>query len=194
MAAITSTNVASIVAKANVTQEKATTAARAPSSLKAASKFTVAPKLNVSEADAMMVWTPLNNKFFETLSFLPPLSVEDTAKQVEYITRNGDTPCLEFSPPETAFTLDHGPSNLISSATSGYYDNRYWTMWKLPMFGCTDGSQVQGEIDACVRAFPGSYVRICGFNNLKQVQTSSFLVHRPAGAEAKDPSERSVQG
>jgi hypothetical protein len=25
-----------------------------------------------------------------------------------------------------------------------YYDNRYWTMWKLPMFGCTDPSQVGG--------------------------------------------------
>jgi hypothetical protein len=23
-----------------------------------------------------------------------------------------------------------------------YYDNRYWTMWKLPMFGCTDPIQV----------------------------------------------------
>ena len=27
-------------------------------------------------------------------------------------------------------------------ARSGYQDNRYWTMWKLPMFGCTDGAQV----------------------------------------------------
>lgn len=27
----------------------------------------------------------------------------------------------------------------------GYYDNRYWTMYKLPMFGCTDASQVCAE-------------------------------------------------
>lgn len=26
-----------------------------------------------------------------------------------------------------------------------YYDNRYWTMWKLPMFGCTDPVQVGGN-------------------------------------------------
>ena len=25
---------------------------------------------------------------------------------------------------------------------SNYIDNRYWTMYKLPMFGCTDPSQV----------------------------------------------------
>lgn len=24
-----------------------------------------------------------------------------------------------------------------------YFDNRYWTMWKLPMFGCTDPIQVR---------------------------------------------------
>lgn len=27
-------------------------------------------------------------------------------------------------------------------ALQNYFDNRYWTMWKLPMFGCTDPVQV----------------------------------------------------
>jgi hypothetical protein len=29
------------------------------------------------------------------------------------------------------------------AALQNYYDNRYWTMWKLPMFGCTDPIQVR---------------------------------------------------
>lgn len=28
---------------------------------------------------------------------------------------------------------------------SNYIDNRYWTMYKLPMFGCTDPSQVRQQ-------------------------------------------------
>ena len=35
----------------------------------------------------------------------------------------------------------------------------YWTLWKLPMFGCTDGSQVLEEIEACRQAFPDAYSR-----------------------------------
>jgi ribulose-bisphosphate carboxylase small chain len=33
----------------------------------------------------MKVWTPVNNKFFETLSFLPPLSDAEIVKQIGYI-------------------------------------------------------------------------------------------------------------
>jgi ribulose-bisphosphate carboxylase small chain len=60
-----------------------------------------------------------------------------------------------------------------------YYDNRYWTMWKLPMFGCSDPNQVLAEVDACKRAFPDSYVRLVAFDNIAQCQTISFLVNRP---------------
>ena len=28
---------------------------------------------------------------------------------------------------------------------ANYIDNRYWTMYKLPMFGCTDPSQVRQQ-------------------------------------------------
>lgn len=37
------------------------------------------------------VWTPIDNKFFETFSFLPPLSDEEIAKQVDYIVNNGES-------------------------------------------------------------------------------------------------------
>jgi len=35
-------------------------------------------------------------------------------------------------------------------------------MYKLPMFGCTDPSQVLTEINNATRAFPDAYIRICG--------------------------------
>merc|ERR1711966_340962 len=143
---------------------------------------------------AMMVWTPNNNKFFETMSYLPPLSPQEIAKQIDYIVACGWTPCLEFASPETAFTMSHdsGFSQIVSSATAGYYDNRYWAMWKLPMFGCRDANQVLSEIQQCTRAFPGCFVRVASFDNVKQVQCASFIVHRPRGFEQINTTERSV--
>lgn len=38
-----------------------------------------------------------HSKFFETFSYLPPLTNDQIAKQVDYIVNNGWTPCLEFS-------------------------------------------------------------------------------------------------
>ena len=61
-------------------------------------------------------------------------------------------------------------------------DNRYWTMWKLPMFGCTDPGQVLREISECRRAYPQCYVRLAAFDKVKQVQVISFLVQRPSGS------------
>mmetsp|Transcript_42054 Transcript_42054/g.80421 ORF Transcript_42054/g.80421 Transcript_42054/m.80421 type:complete len:177 (+) Transcript_42054:3046-3576(+) len=143
---------------------------------------------------AMMVWTPNDNKFFETMSYLPPLTAAEIGRQIDYIVRSGWTPCLEFSAPDTAFTLAHdsGNSQIVSSATCGYYDNRYWAMWKLPMFGCTDSSQVLNEVSNCTRAFPGCFVRVAGFDNVKQVQCASFIVHRPPGYEAIPTNQRSI--
>ena len=59
---------------------------------------------------------------------------------------------------------------------------RYWTMYKLPMFGCTDAGQVIQEINNATRSFPDAYVRIISFDAVRQVQMSSLLVHRPASA------------
>jgi len=147
---------------------------------------------NGSKVSMMNVWQPNNNKFFETLSFLPPLSSQDIAKQIQYIVGKGWTPCLEFASPDTAYTVDHGPNNIVSSASCGYYDNRYWSMWKLPMFGCTDPNQVLQEIQKCTSTFPGSFVRVAGFDSDKQVQQVSFIVHRPSGHEQIPTTRRSV--
>ena len=53
-------------------------------------------------------------------------------------------------------------------------------MYKLPMFGCTDPSQVLGEIANCVKSFPDAYIRLVAFDAQRQVQCTGFLVHRPA--------------
>lgn len=146
-------------------------------------------------------------RMFETFSYLPPLSDDQIARQVDYIVNNGWTPCLEFSEPEIAYVQSRetgrmGPVSSVSAFAmpitndqccfytmpvaapsmlprvrsnppaivnpaaryrssppaarlpqltyliaslflQNYFDNRYWTMWKLPMFGCTDPVQVR---------------------------------------------------
>lgn len=63
----------------------------------------------------------------------------------------------------------------------GYYDGRYWTMWKLPMFGCMDPAQVLLEVEECKKAYPGYFIRIIGFDNKRQVQCISFIAYKPPG-------------
>ena len=56
---------------------------------------------------------------------------------------------------------------------------RYWVMWKLPMFGCTDPRQVLEEVRACTTEYPNAFVRVIGFDSTRQVQCLSFIVHKP---------------
>nr|DAD22285.1 TPA_asm: hypothetical protein HUJ06_023748 [Nelumbo nucifera] len=51
---------------------------------------------NGSRTHCMKTWNPINNKKFEALSYLPPLSDESIAKEIEYIIRKGWIPCIEF--------------------------------------------------------------------------------------------------
>jgi len=133
-----------------------------------------------------------HSRMFETFSFLPPLSDADLAKQVQYLLNNGWTPCLEFEDPEHAYCDGHGWSGLDSSINANYYDNRYWVMWKLPMYGCNSADEVLAEVKACVKAFPDCYVRCAGFDNIKQVQCHSFLVYRPKSGAAREIADRQV--
>merc|ERR1712039_1126194 len=68
-------------------------------------------------------------KRYECLSYLPPLSDEEISRQIDYLVGNGWAPCIEF----TSQLFFAGPA---------LYENRYWTMWKLPMFGCQSGDEV----------------------------------------------------
>jgi ribulose-bisphosphate carboxylase small chain len=69
------------------------------------------------------------------------------AKEVDYLIRNKWIPCVEFE-------LEHGFVYREHGNTPGYYDGRYWTMWKLPLFGCTDSAQVLKEVEECKKEYP----------------------------------------
>ena len=135
-----------------------------------------------------------SRRMFETFSSLPPLSDAEISKQVQYLLNNGWTPCIEFEDSAHAYTDGHGWANMDTSINAGYYDNRYWVMWKLPMYGCQNPDEVIAEINTCIKCFPDCYVRVAGFDNIKQVQCSAFLAHRPASEAACAVDQRQVQG
>ena len=148
--------------------------------LKSMSSFPVTKKANADfsklpsnggRVQCMKVWPIEGLKKFETLSYLPPLTDEQLLKQIEYLIRNGWIPCLEFS--------HDGFVSRETGNSPGYYDGRYWTMWKLPMFGCTDATQVLNEVGELKKEYPKAYSRIIGFDNVRQVQCISFLAFNP---------------
>lgn len=113
-----------------------------------------------------------------------------TACPVIFLTQRVELVVLVSTPP-----ISHLVTIWLTTCmfVQGYYDNRYWTMWKLPMFGCSDPHQVLAEIDACKRAFSDSYIRLVAFDNIAQCQTIGFLVHRPArSTDYCLPEQRSV--
>ncbi len=150
--------------------------------LKSTSAFPVTRKANDitsiasngGRVQCMQVWPPTGLKKFETLSYLPELTTEQLAKEIEYLLRNKWVPCLEFE-------LEKGWVYREHHRSPGYYDGRYWTMWKLPMFGCTMASQVLIELEEAKKAYPNSFVRIIGFDNVRQVQCISFIAAKPKG-------------
>jgi len=100
-------------------------------------------------------------RHFETFSYLPPLTTQQIAKQLQYVLSKGYVACIEFS--ATA-----APTELL------------WTMWKLPLFGAQSAEEILAEIQLCKQAYPNFYVRVVAFDSYKQVQIMSFLVQKPS--------------
>ncbi len=100
---------------------------------------------------------------YETLSYLPPLTDQQIAKQIEFMVDQGYIPGIEFEESPTPTTY-------------------FWTMWKLPMFGSVSVQEVLNEIRECRSEYPNSYIRVIGFDNIKQCQTVSFIVHKPSAS------------
>nr|AEA48975.1 ribulose-1,5-bisphosphate carboxylase/oxygenase small subunit [Rosa roxburghii] len=146
-------------------------AAAFPITRKTNSDITSLPS-NGGRVQCMKVWPTVGMKKFETLSYLPPLSPESLAKEVDYLLRKGWVPCLEFE-------LEHGFVYLGRDLERP--PGRYWTMWKLPMFGCTDSAQVLKELEEAKKAHPDGFIRIIGFDNVRQVQCISFIAYKPPG-------------
>jgi ribulose-bisphosphate carboxylase small chain len=99
---------------------------------------------------------------FETLSYLPPLTDTQIVKQVQFILDSGCIPAIEF--------------NKTSEPTE-----YYWTMWKLPLFNANVPQDVLGEVQQCRSEYGDHYIRVVAFDNIKQCQTHSFIVHKPTG-------------
>merc|ERR1711869_186024 len=81
----------------------------------------LARKAANGSAAAMQVWKL--KKQYENLSFLPELTDDEIMKQIDYMTSNGMTPCLEFEPDSNLGYVDRSFTS-GASGTPGYYDNR----------------------------------------------------------------------
>jgi ribulose-bisphosphate carboxylase small chain len=97
---------------------------------------------------------------YETLSYLPPLTDQQIAKQVQYILDQGYIPAIEFNEKSD-------PAEF------------YWTLWKLPLFSATTTRDVLDEVRACRSEYSNCFIRVVGFDNIKQCQILSFIVHKP---------------
>jgi ribulose-bisphosphate carboxylase small chain len=176
VAALGAPAVAALSASSSTTSTSARAQLVAP-----ALKTRIAPTLqsktvsNGSRVNAFNVVNPLHNIKFETLSFLPPLTDAEIEKQVDYLLKNGWIPAIEF---------DNNGVVSQSIRIPGYYDGRYWVMWKLPLFGAKESSSVLGEVLNCQKDYPEAFIRVIGFDNVRQVQVVSFLVKKPKSWKA----------
>ena len=153
-------------------QKKKMAAARASVSRASAARAAVAAPAAVGSAKAIVTWDPKRAMAYECMSFLPDLTDAQIAKQVDYMIGNGWTPCVEFEDRDKAI------AKIDTILGPGYYHNRYWNMWKLPLFGCTDGTQVISEIKECLQTYPDVTVRVIAFDRQRQVQVAGFIVQK----------------
>lgn len=96
----------------------------------------------------------------ETFSYLPALSEEEIAAEIRAIVARGLVVGIELT--ERPDPYDH-----------------YWTFWKLPLFDVDDPAAVLGELEECRRANPGAYLRVSGYDPVRQGQVVSFVAYRP---------------
>ncbi len=96
----------------------------------------------------------------ETFSYLPPLNEDQIKAQINYILENNWIPGIEF-------TDDPSPSNA------------YWNFWKLPLIQCHTVDDVLEELYACQQKHPQSYIKITGYDNIRQGQVLAFVAYKP---------------
>ncbi len=96
----------------------------------------------------------------ETFSYLPELDALEVRAQVEWILARGTVVAIEHTERPDPYA-------------------HYWTLWRLPLFDVRDAETVLGAVEECRRAHPDSYVRLNGYDPVRQGQVSSFVVQRP---------------
>jgi len=98
-----------------------------------------------------------------TFSFLPDLTDEQIARQIDYCLGNGWAVSVEY-------TDDPHPRNT------------YWEMFGTPMFDIRDAAGVMTEVNACRKTFPSHYIKVNAFDSTRGRESLrlSFIVGRPA--------------
>jgi ribulose-bisphosphate carboxylase small chain len=96
----------------------------------------------------------------ETFSYLPELTDDEVAAQIRSILARGLVVALEYTDEPDPY-------------------EHYWTLWKLPLFGVADAAVVLAELERCRAANPTAYIRLNGYDAVRQGQVLSFVVHRP---------------
>ena len=96
-------------------------------------------------------------------SFLPDLTDDEIAMQVDYGLKKGYAWSVEY-------TDDPHPRNT------------YWEMFGMPMFDLQDAAGVLMELANCRKTFPSHYIRLMAFDSTRGVESiaMSFIVNRPA--------------
>jgi ribulose-bisphosphate carboxylase small chain len=97
-----------------------------------------------------------------TFSFLPDLTDEQIASQIDYCLANGWAVSIEY-------TDDPHPRNT------------YWEMFGAPMFDIKDAAAILGEVRSCRRTFPHHYIKVNAFDSSlgRESLRLSFIVNRP---------------
>nr|YP_010337999.1 ribulose-1,5-bisphosphate carboxylase/oxygenase small subunit [Timspurckia oligopyrenoides]UNJ17584.1 ribulose-1,5-bisphosphate carboxylase/oxygenase small subunit [Timspurckia oligopyrenoides] len=110
-------------------------------------------------------------------SFLPDLTDEQIAKQVNYAISKGWAISIEY-------TDDPHPRN------------SYWELWGLPLFDINDPAAVMYELSSCRKAKPAHYIKVNGFDNTRGVESCvlSFIVQRPMNEPGFILQRQEVEG
>jgi len=96
----------------------------------------------------------------ETFSYLPELTAEQLERQIAAIVDRNLVVGIEYS-------------------TAPDPRDHYWTMWKLPLFDHADTAAVLAELNACRRANPDAYIKVNGYDPVRQGQVVSFVAREP---------------
>ncbi len=96
----------------------------------------------------------------ETFSYLPAMSAGQVAQQI-------------------CSALDRNLVVGIEFTTAPDPRDHYWTMWKLPLFSTGDTAAVLAELEACRQAHPAAYIKINGYDAVRQGQVVSFVAIQP---------------
>jgi ribulose-bisphosphate carboxylase small chain len=112
-----------------------------------------------------------------TFSFLPDLTDDQIAKQVQYAIQNGWAVNIEF-------TDDPHPRNI------------YWEMWGFPMFDIKDAAAVMTELAACRKTYSDRYIRLSAFDSSHGWESIrlSFIVNRPKEEPGFDLIRQEAEG